>query len=321
MGNQPDEKPAAGGAARAAGTELARILAVLGVNLIVVLLAVVLTSTDRGRLPDLDVRTLAVEFLPVSAAAGLMLSCRRLDLALPAVLALAIAMRGNPWVLSSDPTVRLATVAGIAAGIGLLSALATWMGRISSALWTGLLAVGLWMFARELHSVLASAGPWPWPAALAASLGALAAGAAVLGLAGLVSLPSTPPIWRTGSQGLAGLIGAWMAAGIGLALAAQSEIARPMSKDPLAPYPAMLAAGALGGGYILRGRWGAVAAVLLTCVGHLVWSFILSTDLGSTTANLAMPAAAPLAAVPLFLAIDWAIRRSTSESAPTGLLA
>ena len=30
---------------------------------------------------------------------------------------------------------------------------------------------------------------------------------------------------------------------------------------------------------------------------------------------------APLAAIPLYLVIDWTVRRETSESAPTGLLA
>ena len=94
-----------------------------------------------------------------------------------------------------------------------------------------------------------------------------------------------------------------------------------MTDQPLAAYPAMLAAAALGGGYVLRGRWGAVEAILLTAAAHLAWSVTVSTDLGSPAANLAVPAAAPLAAVPLLLIIDWAIRRTTSESTPTGLMA
>jgi hypothetical protein len=321
MANQPDEKPEAGSAASSAGTELARILAILGVNLILVLVVVVFASTDRGKLPDLNYQTLAVGFLPISAAAGLLISCRRLDLALPAVLALMIGLRSNPWVLSGEPIARLGILCGIAAGIGLASAVVTWTGRIASTLWTGLLAIGLWMAAGELKSLLATSGTWPWPAALGASLGALVVGAAVLGATDLVSLPSTPPIIRAGSKGLGGLAGVWIVAGIGLALASQSEAAKPMTDQPLAAYPAMLAAAALGGGYVLRGRWGAVEAILLTAAAHLAWSFTVSTDLGSPAANLAVPAAAPLAAVPLLLIIDWAIRRTTSESTPTGLLA
>ena len=321
MKNQPDDQPEAGGAATSTGTQVARILAILGVQVILVLVVAVFASTERGRLPDLNYQTLAVGLLPVSAAAGLLIACRRLDLALPAVFALMIALRGNPWILSSDPAVRLAVLGGIAAGIGLASALVTWTGRIASALWTGLLAIGLWMLAREFHSLLATSGTWPWPVALGASLGALAVGAAVLGMAGLVSQPSTPPIIRTGSKGLGGLVGVWMVAGIGLALASQAETAAPMADHPLAPYPPMLAAVALGGGYVLRGRWGALAAIVTTGAAHLAWSFALNTDLGSPLADLAVPAAAPLVAVPLYLGIDWAIRRATSESAPTGLLA
>jgi hypothetical protein len=137
----------------------------------------------------------------------------------------------------------------------------------------------------------------------------------------MVALPSTPPIIRTGARGLAGLIGAWMIAGIALALAAQAETAKSVVDQQLMMYPSMLAAGALGGAYILRGRWGAVVAVAMTCASHLAWAFVMSTDFGNPFADKIVPAVAPLVAVPLYLLIDRAIRASTSESAPTGLLA
>ena len=79
-------------------------------------------------------------------------------------------------------------------------------------------------------------------------------------------------------------------------------------------------AAALSGAYILRGRWGAPAAVVCACSGHLVWAFAAGTDLGGGVMQAAVPAAAPIAAVPLCLALDWAIRRRTGESAPTALL-
>jgi len=71
MANQPDERPEAGRAASSAGTELARVLAILGVNFILVLVVIVFASTDRGKLPDLNYQTLAVGLLPISAAAVL----------------------------------------------------------------------------------------------------------------------------------------------------------------------------------------------------------------------------------------------------------
>ena len=58
-----------------------------------------------------------------------------------------------------------------------------------------------------------------------------------MGVTGMVALPTTPPIVRTGARGLSGLIGAWMIAGIALALAAQSETAKSMIDQPLAAYP------------------------------------------------------------------------------------
>jgi len=319
-----DEKPQSepGAAPSSAGTQAARILAILGVNAILVLMVVVFTATERGELPDLNAKTLQIGLLPVSAAIGLILACRRIDLALPAVLGLLFALHTNTHILSSDPTIRLATLCGIGAGIGLASAIVTWFGRISSALWTALLAIGLWFLAMTFGTWggFAPAG-WPWPAALAASLGVLIVGGALLGATGLVVLPSQPPIIRSGSGGIIGLTGAWMIAGISLALAAQSEIAHSLADRPQLAYPPVLAAAALGGAYILRGRWGAPVAVILTGAGHLAWSFALSADLGSKILDLAVPAAAPLVAVPLYLAIDWAVRHSTSESAPTGILA
>jgi hypothetical protein len=321
MKNQPEEKPQAGGAGASAGGELARILAVLGINLIFVLVAVVFASTPRGKLPDLNFQTLAIGMLPVSAAMGLMLGCRRLDLALPALFALMIALRGNTHILPADPISRMGILCGIAAGIGILSCLVTWIGRIASAFWTALLAIALWVLAEQVTVILPASGTWPWPAALAASLGALVVGGVLMGLTGMVALPITPPIVRTGAKGLSGLAGAWMVAGIALALASQSETAKPVADQPLAAYPVMLAAGALGGAYILRGRWGAVVAVALTCVGHLSWAFATSTQFGDPLADALIPVGVPLASVPLFLVIDRAIRSSTSESAPTGLLA
>jgi len=325
MKKQPDAKPEAGASPSTAGSEIARILAVLGVNLLLVLVVVIITSTEGGGLPDLNAHTLALGLLPVSAAAGLILACRRLDLALPMLLALAVALRVRPPELfRGDPLVRLAILCGVCGGICLVSALVTWFGRIASALWTGLLAIGLWLLARELgpaNRFMSLVGEWPWPAALGASLGLLVVGAAALGAMGLVSLPSLPPIIRAGNKGLAGLASAWVIAGVAVALASRSEVAAMQADEPMLAYAPMLAAGAMGGAYILRGRWGALTAVVLTSLSHLVWVFAQFTDLGSPLLNIIVVAAAPLVAIPLYLFIDWIIRRQTSESAPTGLLA
>jgi hypothetical protein len=322
MTKEAEEKSSAGGVEPSTGSDLARILAILGINLFAVVLAVVVASSDHGSLPDLNARTLAVHLLPVSAAMGLLLACRRLDLALPAVLALAVVLRNGPprW-FPDDPSLRVASLCGLCAGIGLASAVVTWSGRIASALWTALLAIGLWLLAQQMTGLLPSSGEWPWPAALSASLGLLVVGAAVMGMTGLVALPGTPPIIRSGSRGLAGLMTAWMLAGVAVALAAQSESIRSLADKPLEAYPPVLAAAAMGGAYILRGRFGAAAAIALTAVGHLVWAFIWSADLGSPLADLVVPAAVPLVCLPLYLGIDWTIRRSTGESPPTGLMA
>jgi hypothetical protein len=331
MKKQPDAKPEAAATPSTAGSEIARILAVLGVNLVLVLIVVIITSTEGGGLPDLNAHTLALGLLPVSAAAGLVLACRRLDLALPTLLALAIALRVRPPELfQGDPPVRLAILCGVCGSVCLMSALVTWFGRIASALWTGLLAIGLALLAKEFSPAIISSldtwrtGGWPWPAALGASLGLLVAGAAALGAMGLVSLPSLPPIIRSGSKGLAGLASAWVIAGVAVALTSNVDAtAYQMHNDYNLEfsYATMLAAGAMGGAYILRGRWGALTAVVLTSLSHLVWSFAQFANLGSPLMNVIVPAAAPLLAIPLYLFMDWLIRSQTSESAPTALLA
>jgi hypothetical protein len=322
MAKQSEDQGESKGAGSAAGSQAARILAIVGVQLILALVVVIFTSMYHGKLPALDTDTLAVGLLPVSAAMGLLLACRRLDLALPAVLALTIALRGKtPSFFPDDPALRLAALCGVAAAFGLVTAVVTWLGRISSAFWTAILAAGIWVFAHDLGTPLLPVSGWPWPAALGASLGLLAIGAAVFGAIGLISPPSSPPIIRSGAHGLAGLLGVWLVAGVAIALAAQSEIARPMADKPFEAYPPLLAALAMGGAYILRGRSGAVVAVITTCTAHLVWMFAWSADLGAQPADFLVPAAAPLLAIPLFLITDWLIRRQTSESAPTGLVA
>jgi len=322
MKKQPDAKPEAGAPESTAGSEIARILAILGVNLVLVLVVVIITSTEGGGLPDLNAHTLALGLLPVSAAAGLVLACRRLDLALPMLLALAIALRVRPPELfQGNPPVSLAILCGVCGGVCLLSALVTWFGRIASALWTGLLAIGLWLLVGELGPASCYIGGWPWPAALGSSLGLLVVGAAALGAMGLVSLPSLPPIIRSGSKGLGGLASAWVIAGVAVALASQSKVLAMEANEPIRAYAPMLAAGAMGGAYILRGRWGALTAVVLTSLSHLVWSFAQFADLGSPLLIIIVLAAAPLVAIPLYLFTDWLIRSQTSESAPTGLLA
>ena len=314
------EAPAKGGGSGAGG-EVARVIGIFLANVILVIAVIVFSSGEQGVLPDLNHTTFAVGLLPVSAALGLLLACRRLDLSLPMILALLAVLRSRPPdFFPADPYARIAALCAAGAIIALASAVVTWSGRISSALWTGLLAAGLWWLSQQVGGPVA-AGDWSWPAALAAALGVLVVGAAVLGATGLVLLPSLPPIVRAGSKGLAGLVGAWVVAGIALGLACQSELCGPLPDQPLAPYAGVLAAGALGGAYILRGRWGAVIAVVLTCLGHLTWFYAWSAQTGSPIAHLAIAAGAPLVAVPLYLVIDWLVRRETAESAPTGLLA
>jgi hypothetical protein len=112
-----------------------------------------------------------------------------------------------------------------------------------------------------------------------------------------------------------------MIAAAAMALAAGSNAPKTLLADPWLAYPPVLAAAALGGAYVLRGRWGALEAVMLTVAAHLAWSFALSADLGDKWLDAALPAAAPVAAVPLYLALDWFIRSRTGESAPTALVA
>jgi hypothetical protein len=321
MSNPSEGRPETSGASARTGNQVARIASIVGLNLALVALAVVFASSRGGKLPDLNASTLAVATLPVSAALGLVLACRRLDFSLPVILVVAIALQTKRHFLASDPLLSMSMVCGIAGGVGLLNALVTWYGRISSALWTGALAFGLWLLMSMLKIEGTGPGPWPWPWALAASVGFLLAGAAVLGITGLVSLPSLPPILRSGSNGFAGLAGSWIVAAIAVAMASQSAAARMPPGELQAAYPRMLAAAALSGAFILRGRYGALAAVLLTCLGHLAWSFAWNTDFGNRTWDLVVPAAAPLVAIPLYLVIDWFVRQRSGESAPTGLLA
>lgn len=305
----------------AGGGQSARILTVLAINLGLGLAAVVFASSNNGRLPDLNARTLAIGLLPASAAMGLVLACRRLDLSLPVLLVLVLNLDARCTALPQTPFLRLATLCGIAGAVGLLNAFITWHARISSALWTGLVGFGLWLTMAALGMSRAGPGAWPWPWVLGASLGLVAAGAAVLGITGMVGPPSLPPILRAGWEGFAGLAGSWILAGAAVAMASRSDALSVQPEELRAAYPRMLAAAALGGAYILRGRWAPLAAVASTCAGHLVWSFAWNTDLGNPLADVLVPAAAPLAAIPLYLAIDWTIRRSTGESPPTGLLA
>jgi hypothetical protein len=53
----------------------------------------------------------------------------------------------------------------------------------------------------------------------------------------------------------------------------------------------------------------------------LACAYAWSIDVRSTAAQLVLLAGVPLAALPVYLVIDWLIRRWTGESAPTGLLA
>jgi len=303
------------------GGQTTRILAIVAANLALVLAAIILASLGDGTFPDINTQTLAVGMLPVSAALGLVLSCRRLDLSLPVILVLALALQSKRYIILGVPILPTVTICALAGGVGLASALVTWYGRISSALWTGVVGFSLFLLLSVLKGASPGAGPWPWPWALLLSVGVLAGGAAVLGVTGLVSPPWLPPIIRAGSRGIAGLAGAWVVAGVGVSLASLSEAARVSAAELQGAYPLMLSAAALGGAFILRGRWGALAAVLLTCLGHLAWSFAWNAYLGKGIAEIVIPGAAPLVVIPLYLAIDWLVRRRTSESSPTGLLA
>jgi hypothetical protein len=303
---------------------LLRLLVALAMNLALLVAVTVLASRHKG-LPELTAETLMVGLLPVSAAMGLVLVCRRLDLSLPALFVLAAMLRANRFAFEEGaPAARLAAIGGICAGACLVAAAVTWYGRIASGLWTGLVALGATAMAAKAEPLpvpLGAVEGWPWPVAVGVSMGFLVLGAAVLGGGRLVVPPSRPPLIGGDARGFAGLASAWVIAGLAVALAASSDKAVAASDDPLLVYFAPLAAAALSGALVLRGRWGAVAAVGLASVGHLVWALAWSADLGGREVDLVLPAAAPLAAVPLYLLIDAAIRRWTRESAPTGLLA
>jgi hypothetical protein len=305
--------------------QAARLMLVAAVNLALIVTAAVLAVASGGGLPDVSLSTFALGLLPVSAAFGLVLACRRLDFSLPVMLAIALTMQARPHPLTSSPILPMLTIIALAAGVAFAHALVTWYGRISSALWTGLAALALFIVLNALEkgpeALRSTAGPWAWPAATAASLGVLLAAAIVLGATHLVNLPSLPPILRAGSRGLAPLAVAWMAAGVAVALAARSDALGLAPREFPSVYPVILASGALGGAYVLRGRWGAAEAVGLTVLGHLSWNFAAAANLGSPLADALLPALAPPAAVLLYLAGDWMIRQRTGESAPTGLAA
>jgi hypothetical protein len=304
------------------GGGLARILTILLINGAMVGVAIGYAYSSGNKLPSLGhTGTFALNLLPVSAAMGMILACRRIDFSLPIILVLTLGLESSRGLFAEDAFLRLLTICGVAGGIGLLSALVTWYGRISSALWTGILAFGLYLLMQALRLPTGEAGPWPWPWAVGLSVGLLVAGALVLGATGLVSLPSSPPIIRTGSQGFLGLALSWIIAGAAIALASQSSGLALSTKDVHEAYPRLLAAAALGGAFILRGKWGMLTAIILTCMAHLAWSYVWETDFGNHVVKVLVPAAAPLVAIPVYLAIDWIIRRRTGESAPTGLLA
>ena len=321
MGTPPTGAPDRESSVAPTTGRIVRLLTILGVNLALVF-AVTALASAHGSLPNLNAGTLAVHLLPVSAAMGLVLVCRRLDLALPVLFFAAAAMRANPLAFAGDPWLRMLILCGLAAGVAVVSTLVTWYGRIASALWTVLLAGLLWRLPElaKAPPLFGSAG-WPWTAAVAASMGFLLVAAAVLGLARLVAPPSSPPIFHTGSHGLAGLAAAWAVAAVAMVLAAGADAPGGVAKAPWLAYPPVLAAAALGGAYILRGQWGALSAVVLTAVGHLAWAFTRHANLGDKTLNAIVQVAAPLIAVPLYLLLDWLIRQRTGESAPTALLA
>ncbi|MGB2803019.1 MAG: hypothetical protein WBD52_12030, partial [Phycisphaerae bacterium] len=204
MGSPPTGAPDRKSSVAPTTGQIVRILVILGVNLALVITVTVLASA-HGSLPDLNAGTLLVQLLPVSAAMGLVLVCRRLDLALPVLFVAAAAMRANPWAFAGDVWLRMLILCGLAAGVAVVSTLVTWYGRIASALWTVLLAGLLWHLPVLVKAppLFGSAG-WPWTAAVAASMGFLLVAAAVLGLSRLVAPPSSPPIFHTGSHGLAG---------------------------------------------------------------------------------------------------------------------
>ncbi|HUX01063.1 MAG: hypothetical protein WBD63_07640 [Phycisphaerae bacterium] len=321
MPTPPTGAPQHDRAATPTAGRIVRVLLILAVNVGLVIAATALGSAG-GTLPDLTAETLAVHLLPVSAAMGLLLACRRLDFSLPLLFLAAATLRANSFAFPGDPWMRLLLLTGLAAGLALVTTIITWYGRIASALWTALVAVALWALVDFAKApLLGGSAGWPWTAGVSAALGLLVLGAMLMGLARIVVPPACPPIFQTGSHGLGGLAAAWMVAAAAMVLAAGADAPKALLKAPWLAYPPVLAAAALGGAYVLRGRWGAIEAVVLTAVAHLAWAFTLQADLGDKALNAVVPVAAPLVAVPLYLLLDWLVRQRTGESAPTALVA
>ena len=301
-----------------------RIALILAANAAVAIAALVFVCLGPCVMPDLRMGsplvTMAVATLPASAAFGLMLGCRRIDLSLPMIAALAVGLNASPHFLSFQPIATLGLLCGLGAALAAIGAAVTWYGRISSALWTALVAMALVGIDAHLGGLGGHREAWSWPWALAASMGLLVGGAALLGMAGLVSPPNLPPILRAGPAGLTGLAAAWVLAAVAMVLAAKSELAP--DKQVLPSYGAILAAGAMGGAYILRGRWGAMAAVLLTSMAHFSWLFAATAFQGGgrNLACILIPALVPLAVVPAYLVADRLIRTRTGESPATALM-
>lgn len=309
------------------GKEWVRVAAILAVNLLLVLAAVLWACA--GNVPPLTTQdkpasaleegafvpqtlNLHAELLPVSAAMALILTFRRLDLALPATMVLVAAMRGLLPVAGAPA--MLAITFAIGAGLGLTNAACTYYGRVSSALWTGVLLLGLlgpWLNPFGDYPL----GAWPRHVALAVSLGWLTAGAFLLGVLGLSGCPSNPPDLPAGKRGWAGLACAWVVAEVGAGLAVQSATCYPAGG--LLEYPLILSSAAMSGAFILRGRMGALTAVALACVAHLCCA--LARSFGDVASHAGHPgyglltAAWPLMAVVLYVAIDRLIRRYGNE--------
>ncbi len=303
-------------APRPASGHLVRVLVILGALAGLAILVAILAE----RYPAFDAETLRIGLLPVSAAAALVVVCRRIDLSLPFLFTMAAALFANRFVFESEPLARAGTVLAIAAGIGLGAALVTWFGRVSSALWT-ILAAGA-MIAVTHHArpvpVVGTVGGWPWPAAVGGAMGLLLVGAAGLGWTGLVWPPSHPPLLAVGAKGLAGLAPAWTVAAAAVGMAALSENA--LGDPETGAFVLPMAAVALGGAYVLRGRWAAVAAVVLAGLAHVVVAAAGGAEYGTRSAEIVLTALLPLAAVPVYLILDALVRQRTGESAPTGLL-
>ena len=181
------EAPAKSGGSGAGG-EVARVIGILGL------------PTSSWSLPSSSSRPATRASCPTSTTrpsprppAGV--GGRGPSAGLPAAGPLAADDPGAGWrpcglaaaAISSRPTLTPASppCAPSAAIIALASAVVTWSGRISSALWTGLLAAGLWWLSQWVggpgrrRRLVVAGGP-------GGTLGVLVVGAAVLGADGLV---------------------------------------------------------------------------------------------------------------------------------------